>query len=161
VKRYLPLLAVCAVAVVAAGCGAVNHMANGLTTGARGNGESLFKSTCGACHTLAAAGTTGSNSNTLGPNLDYAFGPDRCQGFSDSTIRDIVLGQIYYADPDPETDWPPGSANAVTGMPANLLTGQSAQDVAAYVASVAGTTHGPGQYFDCNTGAYAGAASGT
>lgn len=155
-RRALSLLAVCALAVIAAGCGAVNHMATGLSTGDRATGKSLFVATCGACHTLAAAGTVGSNTNTLGPNLDYAFGPDRCQGFGTSTIRDIVLGQIYYADPDPETDWPPGSANAVTGMVPNLLTGAKAQDVAAYVASVAGVTHGPGKYFDCATGAYAG-----
>jgi mono/diheme cytochrome c family protein len=30
------------------------------------NGEAIFKAKCGGCHTLAAAGTTG----TVGPNLD-------------------------------------------------------------------------------------------
>ena len=30
------------------------------------NGEKVFESSCGTCHTLAAAGTTG----TVGPNLD-------------------------------------------------------------------------------------------
>jgi len=30
------------------------------------NGQAIFKSECGGCHTLAAAGTTG----TVGPNLD-------------------------------------------------------------------------------------------
>lgn len=153
-RRYLALLAVCGVAALAAGCGAVNHMATGLSTGDRSAGEKLFVSTCGYCHTLAAAGP--SASGITGPNLDYAFGPDRCQGFNISTIRDVVLGQIYYADPDPETDWPPGSADAVKGMPPQLLLGQKAQEVAAYVASVAGVTHGPGKYFDCATGAYAG-----
>jgi mono/diheme cytochrome c family protein len=39
----------------------------GTTTGAaEANGESVFKSNCGSCHTLAAAGTGGS----VGPNLD-------------------------------------------------------------------------------------------
>ena len=153
-RRYLSLLAICGAVVVAAGCGAVNHMATGLSTSDRSGGEKLFVATCGYCHTLAAAGP--SASGIVGPNLDYAFGPDRCQGFNVSTIRDLVLGQIYYSDPDPETDWPPNSTDQVKGMPAQLLTGQKAQDVAAYVASVAGVIHGPGKYFDCATGAYVG-----
>lgn len=149
-RRLRWLVALATLALVAAGCGAVGHM--GPHSGDPVAGKALFVSTCAACHTLAAAGTTG----TIGPNLDYAFGPDRCQGFSQSTIQDVVRGQIAYADPDPETDWPPTSTNAVQGMPPNLLTGQKAKDVAAYVASVAGLTHGPGVHWDCQTGAYAG-----
>jgi hypothetical protein len=38
-------------------------------------------------------------------------------------------------------------------MPANLATGQRAKDIASYVASVAGVTHGPGPHWDCATGA--------
>ena len=37
-------------------------------TGNPANGPAIFKTNCGACHTLAAAGTTG----TVGPNLDQA-----------------------------------------------------------------------------------------
>jgi cbb3-type cytochrome c oxidase subunit III len=83
-------------------------------------GQKLFTQTCGGCHTLAAAGTSG----TIGPNLDNAFGPARQQGFKQSTIQNVVLDQIRVA---------------AAPMPRNLVKGQDAQDVAAYVASVAGT----------------------
>jgi mono/diheme cytochrome c family protein len=131
--------------VVAAGCGAVAHMT--ATSGHPPAGKPLFTNTCGGCHTLADAGTSG----IAGPNLDAAFGPERnCQGFKDveSTIRDVVRGQIAYADTNP--DQAPTSPGASTaGMPADLLQGQQAKDVAAYVASVAGV------HWDCKTGAIA------
>jgi hypothetical protein len=44
-------------------------------------------------------------------------------------MRDLVRGQIAYADSDPGTGHP--------GMPANLLHGQQASDVAVYVAKCA------------------------
>ena len=47
-------------------------------TATRARGKALFVQTCGACHTLADAGTTG----TVGPNLDDAFLPDKQQGFA-------------------------------------------------------------------------------
>jgi mono/diheme cytochrome c family protein len=150
VTRGRSMLALAALALVVAGCGAVHHM--GPHAGNPVAGKALFLSTCSACHTLAAAGTSGQ----VGPNLDYAFGPDRCQGFAQSTIQDVVRGQIAYADSNPETDFPPNSSNAVVGMPAGLLNGQKAKDVAAYVSSVAGITHGPGKHWDCDTGSYAG-----
>ena len=84
------------------------------------HGETLFKASCAGCHTLAAANATG----TVGPNLDAAFGPSRAQGFKQSTIQNVVLLQIR---------------DASKPMPDNLVTGQNAQDVAAYVATVAGT----------------------
>jgi hypothetical protein len=159
-RRLAPVLA-CGFALLAAGCGAVAHMT--ATSGNATLGKQYFqeafqagaaKYACASCHTLAAAGASG----TIGPNLDYAFGPDRCQGFNISTIRDVVRGQIAYADPNPQANWPPtGPTSApVQGMPPNLVTGQKAKDIAAYVADVAGVTHGPGKHFDCVTGAYAG-----
>jgi mono/diheme cytochrome c family protein len=113
-----------AVALVATGCGAVSHM-----TASEGNaqdGKKLFQTNCGSCHVIENAGTTG----TLGPNLDDAFGIVREQGFHESTIRDVVRGQIAY----PETE----TASGGPGMPANLVTGQQADDVAQYVAQCAG-----------------------
>jgi len=107
-----------AAAVLAAGCGtggkAVAHAD-------QANGAKLFsgKGQCAGCHVLAAAGSKG----TTGPNLDDAFGPSRQQGFKESTIQNVVLDQIR--EPSPP-------------MPKNLVTGADAQDVAAYVASVAG-----------------------
>jgi mono/diheme cytochrome c family protein len=70
--------------------------------------RTTFKSTCGSCHTLKDAGTAG----TVGPNLDQ-LKPDEAR-----VARQIAKGgQI---------------------MPAGLLKGQPAKDVAAYVAAVAG-----------------------
>src|SRR5438067_331855 len=77
-------------------------------------GKKLFVANCGGCHTLANAGTKG----TTGPNLDDAFGPDKQQGFSVQTIRDVVRGQIAYAESDPGTGHP--------GMPPNLVNGTDA-----------------------------------
>jgi mono/diheme cytochrome c family protein len=124
-----------------AGCGdTVGFDAGG---GDRQRGRELFIESCGGCHELADAGTTG----TVGPNLDYAFyqyrvdasgadpdDPDFQAQLADpgvtSTVRNTVRGQIAY----PVTDPPSG----LPGMPADILEGQDADDVAAYVASVAG-----------------------
>ena len=112
-----------AATLLVAGCGGDD------TTGQEGanrsQGKTLFVSgsegnaSCGSCHTLLDAGTAG----TVGPNLDQAFGYSCAQGFAESTIYSIVLGQIDLAQ---------------GAMPADLVTGQDAVDVAAYVASVAG-----------------------
>jgi cytochrome c6 len=119
---------------VAAGLGAV-LLAAGCGTGgeAKGhadvaNGQKLFTGAaqCSACHTLAAAGSSG----TIGPNLDDAFRADRQQGFSENAIENVVLDQIRLGS---------GAVTNGTPMPANLVRGQDALDVAAYVASVAGT----------------------
>ena len=114
-KRALPFLAV---ALLLAGCGTGGKAETHGTDVA--SGQKLFTSSCGGCHTLAAAGTSG----TIGPNLDDAFGPSRKQGFKQSTIQNVVLDQIRVA---------------AAPMPRNIVKGQDAQDVAAYVASVAGT----------------------
>jgi plastocyanin len=84
-------------------------------------GKTLFVERCGACHTLARAGTTG----VTGPNLDDAFGPARRDGLGEETVKGVVERQI---------------ANVLrgSGMPADLVTGEDASNVAAYVASVAG-----------------------
>lgn len=112
-----------AAAVVAAGCGSV---AAGQEAGSSARGKELFVEHCGSCHVLGDAGTAG----VIGPNLDEAFGHAREQGFDESTIRDLVRGQIAY----PVTDTPTGEP----GMPANLVTGEDAAAVAGYVASAAG-----------------------
>jgi cbb3-type cytochrome c oxidase subunit III len=111
-----------AAAIVAAGCGSA---AATQQAGSTSNGKQLFVEKCGSCHTLADAATQGA----IGPDLDQAFATPREQGFDESTIRDIVRGQIAYPTAEPVTGEP--------GMPANLVTGQDAADVAAYVASVA------------------------
>jgi len=96
------------------------------SSGDRIHGKELFKQGCGSCHTLADAGTTG----TIGPNLDYAFLQSRKNGLGEDTILQVVRGQMAYAVTTPSTGAP--------GMPRDIFTGQDADDVATYVASVAG-----------------------
>jgi mono/diheme cytochrome c family protein len=132
------------VALLAAGCGTGGVASAGQQPDLNA-GEQLFKQNCAACHTLAAAGTTG----TIGPNLDDAFAASRQEGYSDNTIENVVLDQIRLGSGqiDPYTTskdfvnscLPPRSAKCYAPtMPANIVTGQDAIDVAAYVASVAG-----------------------
>ena len=113
-----------AVALVATGCGSTGLVD---ATADRSNGKEQFTAKCGSCHTLADAGTQG----RIGPNLDDAFSQSRADGYDESTIAAIVRGQIAYPVEEPVT--------GVPGMPADLVTGDDADDVAAYVAAVAGT----------------------
>ena len=114
-------------ALAASGCG--SGVGRAISGGAAdtSNGKQLFQQKCGFCHTLKEAGTTG----TIGPNLDDAFRPDEKQGFKESTIAQVVADQIRFAG-----DY------GIKGptMPKNLVTGQDVDDVAAYVAAVAGRT---------------------
>jgi plastocyanin len=95
------------------------------------NGKQLFVQRCGSCHTLARAGTTAST----GPNLDEAFQRARRDGFKDSTFEGIVHRQILEPNPNPQVD--PRTGKAAASMPADLVKGEDAQDVAAYVAQAA------------------------
>jgi len=119
-------VALAALALAAAGCGAVGYTS---AQADKQNGKKLFvngangKASCGSCHTLADAGTTGA----IGPNLDAAFRQTLRTGMTESTIRQVVRGQIAYAIDVTSTGAP--------GMPKNLVTGDDARDVAVYVAS--------------------------
>jgi plastocyanin len=96
-------------------------------------GKQLFVSKCGSCHTLSHAGSSGAQ----GPNLDYAFAEDRANGLKRDDIRGLVDFWIQHP-------------NVYGVMPANLVKGQAASDVAGYVSEVAAK---PGQ----DTGALASA----
>ena len=87
------------------------------------NGKELFigEGTCGSCHALNRAGTQG----TQGPNLDEAFEQARLDGMNEDTVEGVVAKQIAHP-----------RRNSI--MPADLVTGDDARDVAAYVAEVAG-----------------------
>ena len=125
--------ALAAAALLAAGCG-TGGIAKGKADTT--HGKQLFTEKCGSCHTLADAGTQGK----IGPNLDDAFSGPRAQGFKESTIRNVVHGQILFAVEHPPgfIKGPNGEEQPAPGMPRDLVTGSDAEDVAAYVASVAG-----------------------
>jgi mono/diheme cytochrome c family protein len=136
-RRAQAFCAGLAVAFLAAGCGT-----GGISSGSadRAHGKELFVQKCGSCHTLADAGTQGK----IGPNLDDAFTGPRAQGFKETSIRNVVHDQILYpvTNPSGVQTGPGGSEQPVQGMPAKLVTGDDADDVAAYVASVAGLPAG-------------------
>ena len=90
-------------------------------------GEQLFTQKCGSCHALTAAGTNAD----VGPNLDLAFEAARASGMDQDTIEGVVQSQI--ANPRPASP-----EDVEVYMPANLVEGEDAEDVASYVASVAG-----------------------
>jgi cytochrome c6 len=99
--------------------------------GSLDNGRKLFGEKCGSCHTLEAAGTT----SEVGPNLDASFAQARSEGFEESSIRDIVAGQIR--EPG---QYSTGDSNDLlkANMPPDLVHGQDLADVASFVAANAG-----------------------
>jgi mono/diheme cytochrome c family protein len=80
------------------------------------NGKAQFVEKCGSCHELARAGTAG----TQGPSLDAAFQTALADGIDRDTVEGIVHDQIL----NPRK-------NSI--MPARLVEGDDARDVAAYV----------------------------
>jgi mono/diheme cytochrome c family protein len=97
------------VLLLVAGCGggaaATGTRAPIALTAAERHGKELFVGTCGSCHTLADAGTTGD----VGPDLDA------------HPWRRVYLGEVI--------------ADGPGLMPGGLLAGRDADDVAAYVAA--------------------------
>jgi mono/diheme cytochrome c family protein len=110
-----PLLAAFVAAAVALPLAACGRDEPDLT-----NGKALFTQKCGSCHALTRAGTQG----TTGPDLDDAFRAALASGMSRETVEGIVDKQILH----------PRRASV---MPAGLVKGQDAEDVAAYVAFAA------------------------
>src|SRR4051794_12654404 len=121
--RRVALGASAVAAALTGGCGLANQGDNVV------NGKQLFVAKCGACHVLSRAGTKG----VTGPNLDKAFGRARQDGFGESTFEGIVHRQIHQPNRNPQVD--PATGKVLPLMPANLVTGADAEDVAAYVAS--------------------------
>jgi mono/diheme cytochrome c family protein len=112
------LVALLALAVVASGCGT--------TSADPARGRVLFKQKCGECHTLAQAGTTAQ----IGPNLDDAFASAREAGEESETIEGVVKAQVEFPRPN--------NGNSAVSMPADVVSGQDLDDVAAYVGEWAG-----------------------
>jgi cytochrome c6 len=83
-------------------------------------GKDLFVTNCGACHTLAEAGTDG----VIGPNLDDLLAPPSASAPDPATIKPRVLSAIN---------------NGVAGrMPKGVISGQQAEEVANFVSQAAG-----------------------
>jgi mono/diheme cytochrome c family protein len=110
----LAALVVVPAALLGSGCGR-EHEADLV------NGKALFIQKCGSCHVLGRANAQG----TTGPNLDEAFDAAYEDGMNEATVRGVVRHQI-------------ANVRRNSQMPANLVTGDDAIDVAAYVAAVAG-----------------------
>lgn len=140
IRLLLLLAALAAVALPAAGCGT--------TSSDPERGRVLFREKCGTCHTLAQAGTTGQ----VGPDLDAAFAAARSAGEGGETVEGVVRAQVE--NPRPSNDDP------AVSMPAELVTGQDLDDVAAYVGEWAGVPGaappkvpgGPGAQVFANSG---------
>lgn len=112
---------------VVAGCGSTSSSSDPEKLGFEDRGRQLFNAKCGTCHVLAHAASTG----TQGPNLDAAFAASREIGMDSDTIKGIVRAQVIRPQ-SVDGDYP-----GVT-MPANIVEGNDLEDVAAYVAAVAG-----------------------
>jgi mono/diheme cytochrome c family protein len=107
-----PLLAVLFAAAAVVALGACGRDEPDLS-----NGKALFTQDCGSCHILERAGTQGQT----GPNLDTAFRAGLAGGMNRDTVEGVVEKQILH----PRRN---------SGMPAGLVKGDDARDVAAYVA---------------------------
>ncbi len=122
-----PALLLVGATLLLSGCGA-----GGLVTkGDKDAGKKLFQQKCSGCHTLAAAGASG----TIGPNLDDSFAEARLEGYKESAIADIVAGQIRYPG---QYATGSGPDRLQSNMPPNLVRGHEVDDVAAFVAANAG-----------------------
>jgi mono/diheme cytochrome c family protein len=91
------------------------------------SGQTLFDTNCGTCHTLYAAGTDGN----FAPNLDEllapsgpAEGPDAIEATEGRVLNAIENGV--------DSSTTPGR------MPAGIIDGEQAEEVAAFVAATAG-----------------------
>jgi mono/diheme cytochrome c family protein len=140
ITPLLALVALVALVVAASGCGT--------TSADTARGRTLFVQKCGVCHTLAQAGTTAQ----VGPNLDHAFAASRAIGDDSDTIEGVVKAQVEYPRPN--------NGNPAVSMPADVVTGQDLDDVAAYVGEWAGVpgaappevAGGPGAQVFANNG---------
>jgi mono/diheme cytochrome c family protein len=125
-RRARPLLAcsLAALASVAIGCGNGTKLEPPKDQANLRHGAQLFHERCGGCHTLTAADTRGSKptgqvsagERTNGPNFDVR-----------KENREDVLYAIRNG----------GFSGAI--MPANIVMGQDAQDVALFLERYAGS----------------------
>jgi mono/diheme cytochrome c family protein len=134
------LLGVAALSLIAIGCGGDNNDTVAQSTATAGSpeapapeqplsaaeqhGQALFVQHCGSCHTFDAAGTIGQ----IGPNLD------------DIAISEADVLQAIKTGGGTHSH---GAGGRTGNMPANLVTGKNAKDVAAFVAANASGSETP------------------
>jgi mono/diheme cytochrome c family protein len=94
-------------------------------TDAEQHGRTLFAKNCSTCHTLAGAHSAGK----VGPNLDALI-----SGINGATPAETTKNRITFI----KSAITQGRARGSGQMPAELVDGQDEQDVAAFVAKVAG-----------------------
>ena len=85
-----------------------------------GKGRELFSHTCTVCHTLAAVKSVG----RIGPNLDIRVGDELPTPAARKALVENAIAE--------------GRARGLGQMPAELYQGKEAEEVAAFVAAVAG-----------------------
>ena len=144
-RRALSLAGIIVASVVLAGCNLADSGTDLV------NGKEKFQEECASCHVLARAGASG----VTGPNLDEAFQRARKDGFGESTFEGLVHAQILNPAINPQVD---PVTRRRSEMPPNLVTGEDAEDVAAYVASAAGK---PGEDTGALAAVQGGQAEGT
>ena len=83
-------------------------------------GRELFARSCAVCHTLAATKSVG----RIGPDLDVRIGDDISTAAGRKALVENAIAE--------------GRARGLGQMPALLYQGKEAQDVASFVAAVAG-----------------------
>jgi mono/diheme cytochrome c family protein len=90
-------------------------------------GQALFQTNCGNCHTLNAAGTDGN----FAPDLDQLLSPSG-PSEDEATIKQVkkrVLNAVEHGV---------DSTTTAGRMPAGILSGEQAEEVAEFVAATAG-----------------------
>ena len=93
--------------------------------------KTLFQTNCGNCHTLYAAETDGN----FGPNLDEQLAPTGAPDTSSDAGQEAIDGTAERVLAAIEN----GFQGTDRGrMPAGILSGAQAEEVAEYVATVAG-----------------------
>ncbi len=146
-KISLFLASIGVAVIVLSGCTSTSAPING---DFQDRGRQLFNAKCGTCHKMKAAASVG----VQGPDLDAAFAGAREAGMTGTTIEGIVKAQVLY--PRPSLDGYPGIS-----MPADIVTGNDLDDVAAYIARYAGVPgakpptapgEGPGAQVYANNG---------